>query len=178
MTKGSILILSLFQVMNKLNIIMIFLISFFVLDFDKAKAQNSERILDSVYLNKLVLKNAKVYKKIEKDLKKNEIVCDTMFLTAFYLSKSKKLLYVYSNENYDDTFHVLKLKGYFFINNVCIIVLESEDFNEINLFDFYLNTGKYFSYNLNYRRVYCHGDKFGFEYKIKIKKAKSKSLKR
>lgn len=119
-------------------------------------AQENELVLDSTFMRKLEI-NGMAHKYIENRLKINKIKNDTLFLSIGNVSKYDKrtgkylicsnlnALKIFSPLYYSSYLDSGKFKGYFYVNNNCIIVFD--DFvDSLDLFSENEMGGKYFTY--------------------------------
>lgn len=142
-------------------------------------AQNSSVRIDSICLPNLALEDEAIYNYIEKELLKNKIYNDTLFLYLDNIYKKNKdetyknklSLRIKGGENYLWNIKVSTNEGYFYVNNVCIIVRRIELEENIKLFKYKNNDCKYFSYSHkpDFMPAYCIGSDISLNYYIKIR---------
>lgn len=149
-------------------------------------SQVSEIKVDSIYILNLTFKNENSFRVIEKELSKNEIIDDTLFLSVNHVFKdgknnsNKVYLYIIGGENYNSYIKSFRFKGYFYIHNICILVQDSELIDQLKLFDCNNSVGRYFSftYQSDYMPPLVIGSDIEFVYKINIKKNNNLVFKR
>lgn len=152
------------------------LIFFLFLNYGLIIAQNTEVKFDSICISNLKLIHEEFYKYLEKNFLKNSIKSDTLFLSVNNSIKNKNftnklLLLLTGGENYNAYIMTYKFKGNFYINNVCIIVIDSDILDKIELFESINNLCSVFPYTYEIDRIppFIHGSEIELICKVKIK---------
>ena len=144
-------------------------------------AQNTEVKLDSICIPDLKLIHEDFFKYLEKSFHKNSIKSDTLFLSINNSVNNKKksnelLLLLTGGENYNAYMLTFTFKGNFYINDVCIIVIESDILDKIGLFESINNLCSVFPFTYEIDRIppFIHGSMIDITYKLKYKENKKK----
>jgi hypothetical protein len=150
-----------------------------ILIYSQILAQSSTYSCDSICLNSLKFKNYEALRYVENEILKNSIRQDTLFLSIYNLEKIGKdeiseknfLFYLSGSENYDSYVKDMNCKGYIYIDSVCLIVIDSEQLNKLNMFECKDSACKYFNYKFKKGRTLplIVGSRIELVYKVKLK---------